>query len=97
MTAPITLAATDTSALPDTARGKRLDFLLQGAIFSFSVTAIWLIAQPAPLQGHGFIVGLLSQPFWFIATWRNRQWGMFALTIFYTGAWVQGIVNHFPL
>lgn len=73
------------------------DALLQAAILVFSAIAIWLVAQPAhgPLMRWGYVVGLVSQPLWFIETWRRRQWGMFALSIFYAGAWAQGIHNHF--
>ena len=70
---------------------------LQLTIGLLSITAAYLVALPA---GHawlkwGFVIGLLSQPLWFLATLRARQWGMFACSVFYTGAWVQGIVNHF--
>jgi hypothetical protein len=96
MANPITLTPVETSALAGGARGDQfIDHALQFAILLLSAAAIGLIAQPAPLQGWGFVVGLVSQPAWFVATWRKRQWGMFALSFFYTGAWVQGIVNHF--
>ena len=96
MSAPITLTAVESSALAgDVTRGQRLDHALQAAILLLSAAAIWLVAQPQPLQAWGFVLGLASQPAWFLATWRKRQWGMFALSFFYTGAWVQGIVNHF--
>lgn len=71
------------------------DALLQAAILVFSAIAIGLVAQPAPLMRWGYVIGLVSQPLWFIETWRRRQWGMFALSVFYAGAWAQGIHNHF--
>ncbi len=95
MSARITLAPVESSALAGTLTPRRFDALLQLAILLVSAAAMAMISQPQPLQGWGFIVGLASQPLWFIATWRARQWGMFALAIFYTGAWTQGIVNHF--
>ena len=70
---------------------------LQLVIGVLGLAAAWLLGLP---PGHawakwGFVAGLVAQPFWFLATWRARQWGMFACALFYTGAWVQGIVNHF--
>lgn len=68
---------------------------LQAALLILSATAAAMIALPEPWHGRGFVVGLASQPLWFVATWRARQWGMFALSAWYTGAWIVGIRNHF--
>lgn len=37
------------------------------------------------------ILGLLGQPFWFYATWKAQQWGIFALCFLYTYSWARGI------
>lgn len=37
------------------------------------------------------IVGLIGQPLWILATYRAKQWGMWALSMFYTGAWLAGL------
>ncbi len=67
---------------------------LQWTLLIVSATAALLMAQQPPLQKWGFIVGLCSQPFWLMATWRAKQWGMFALAVWYTGVWSLGIYNH---
>lgn len=39
------------------------------------------------------VIGLIGQPFWFYATIKARQWGMLALTCFYTAAWLKGLFS----
>ncbi len=77
------------------ARSQRVDFALQVAIALLSFTAIALVASSGPLHRWGFVVGLVSQPFWIAATWRSRQHGMLLVSIFYCGAWAVGILNSF--
>jgi hypothetical protein len=74
---------------------RRLDRCLQIAIAVLSIAAAYMVASEGPWQRWGFVVGLLSQPFYFAATWRARQYGMLIVAIFYVGAWVQGIANRF--
>jgi len=40
------------------------------------------------------IFGMVGQPFWFYATWKAEQWGMFALCFLYLGAWMRGVWNN---
>lgn len=40
------------------------------------------------------VIGIVGQPFWLYATWENDQWGMLALSVFYTAAWIVGIKNN---
>jgi hypothetical protein len=37
------------------------------------------------------VLGMLGQPFWFYATWKAEQWGIFALTFIYTYSWGRGL------
>ena len=76
-------------------RCKRLDTAIQIAIGLFSGLAIALTAFGGDLQAWGYIIGLAAQPFWHIATWRARQWGMFAVACWYTAAWAVGVFKHF--
>lgn len=39
----------------------------------------------------GFIVNLISEPFWFYTSYLNAQWGIFLLTIWYTGNLIYGL------
>lgn len=40
------------------------------------------------------IFGMAGQPFWFYATFKAEQWGMFALCVLYALAWARGIKTH---
>lgn len=40
------------------------------------------------------IFGMAGQPFWFYATFKAEQWGMFALCVLYAAAWARGINTH---
>jgi hypothetical protein len=72
-----------------------IDVVLQIAIAVLSFAAITMVASTGPWHRWGFVLGLISQPLWLIATWRARQWGMLALSVFYFGVWIQGIANRF--
>ena len=37
------------------------------------------------------IFGLVGQPFWFYATYRAEQWGIFLLCFVYAYSWARGI------
>lgn len=57
--------------------------------------AVWCSQSPAPRsQRWAPVLGLIAQPFWLVATFRAEQWGMFALSIVYTVAWMRGIRTH---
>ncbi len=40
------------------------------------------------------IFGIVGQPFWFYATFKAGQWGMFALCFLYAYGWARGIWNN---
>jgi hypothetical protein len=70
----------------------------QAAIAVFGVVSIWLSQSPDPRQqSWAPIWGLIGQPFWFIATYRAEQWGMFALSIAFTVCWLRGLHTHWFL
>ena len=53
--------------------------------------AIWLANDPRPKwQRYACLFGLASQPGFLFSTATAGQWGMFALAVFYTGAWGRG-------
>lgn len=57
----------------------------------FGVISIWLTNDPREsVRRWACIAGLAAQPFWFYATWKAGQWGIFALAFVYTAAWVRG-------
>lgn len=76
-------------------RARVVDAALQFSIAVVSMAAIACVSTTGELHRWGYVLGLASQPLWIAATWRARQWGMLALSIFYVGAWWQGIANRF--
>jgi hypothetical protein len=65
-----------------------LDTISQIAISILSVTAIALVARK---NKWGFVVGLVSQPFWLWTSYVNKQWGVFLVSIIYVFSWAYGI------
>lgn len=59
-----------------------VDQITQTAIALLGASAVWLSqSRTNRFQKWACIVGLLQQPFWFWATWRSGQWGMFLVSI----------------
>ena len=68
--------------------------LMQIILFSLSITAVFLSQRKTEnIRKWACVFGLLSQPFWFIATWGT--WGMFAISIVYTFIWAESFYNTF--
>lgn len=64
----------------------------QLAIAFTGVIAIWLTQDArAHWRRWACVFGMCAQPFWFYATWRAGQWGIFALSFLYTYAWWRGL------
>ena len=63
----------------------------QIAIALFGVTAVFLSQDNRPLvRKWAPILGLCSQPFWFYATFKAGQWGIFGLSFLYAFSWGRG-------
>ena len=59
------------------------------------VIAVWLSQDKRESwRRWACIFGMLGQPFWFYATWKAGQWGIFALCTLYTYAWARGVWAH---
>lgn len=71
-----------------------IDIICQSAIFILGSLTIFLLAQKNKWQRWGHVVGLIQEMFWFVAIFRSRQWGIFALCFIYTGCFILGIYNH---
>ena len=69
-----------------------LDQISQIGITIFGVSAIILVARK---NKWGFVLGLLSEPFWLATSFLNKQWGVFLLSIVYVSSWAFGIYNWF--
>ncbi len=64
----------------------------QIAIALSSVAATFLSQDPKKSRRRwACLLGLIGQPFWFYATWKAGQWGIFALCFFYTASWARGV------
>jgi nicotinamide riboside transporter PnuC len=68
------------------------DTIAQIGVTIFGVTAIILVAKK---NKWGFVFGLISQPFWFITSFINKQWGVLFVSIIYTCSWAYGIYEWF--
>lgn len=64
------------------------DIISQIGIFVFGTSAIFLVSKK---NKWGFILGMLSQPFWYVTAFKNDQWGIFFMNIVYTITWGIGI------
>ncbi len=57
--------------------------------------AIWLTQQSnESWKKYAALFGITGQPAWFYSAYTAEQWGILALTTFYTYAWCQGIYNN---
>ncbi len=57
-------------------------------------TSIWLVSRTEKWSRWGYIIGLISQPFWFYNSYINEQWGILLMSCFYTYSWSQGVYNY---
>lgn len=67
--------------------------IIQIAITLFSCLSISLLSSKKFFK-YGFVAGLCGQPFWIYTSWDNGQWGIFLVSLWFTGAHIRGIRNH---
>lgn len=66
--------------------------LEQVGIAVFGVTAVWLSQDEREhVRRWACVFGMAAQPFWYYTTFINHQWGIFALSFFYTYSWLKGV------
>ncbi len=67
----------------------------QIGILVFSCASIWFLARPkAGIRRIGYVLGLMGQPFWLYATITKAQWGMVAVSVWFTYCHCRGIYAH---
>lgn len=70
--------------------------LIQFVILASACVAIGIIVM-APQRSHGTRVGcwvgLIGQPFWLYETMRADQFGMFAVSLWFTGVYLAGALR----
>lgn len=71
-----------------------VDTICQIMILVGGTITIFLLAQKNKWQRWGYITGLIQEMFWFITTFKAKQWGIFLLCFVYTGCFILGIYNH---
>ena len=71
-----------------------MDFVSQTIIVLFGGLAVWFVGRTEQWGKWGYIFGLCSQPFWLYTTIIHNQWGLFALSCWYTFSWAQGVWNY---
>ncbi len=69
-----------------------IDLICQFGVTIFGITAIILVARK---NKWGFVSGLISQPFWLVTFYINKQWGAFFVGVIYTFTWAYGIYEWF--
>lgn len=68
------------------------DIISQFAIPILGGVAVVLVAKK---NKWGFVAGLASQPFWFVTSIVNKQWGVLIVSIIFTFSWALGIYEWF--
>jgi len=64
----------------------------QIAIGLLGVTAVFLSqSHHLNVRKYACLFGMASQPFWFYATFKAEQWGIFILCFMYAISWGVGI------
>ena len=68
------------------------ELFTQFGIAVFGLTALCFAMSLNPiLRKWAPVLGLLGQPFWFIATIGSKQWGMVVLCVAYTLVYLNGL------
>lgn len=70
------------------------DIVAQVGIVICGCASVWLVSRREHWRRWGYIFGMLGQPFWIYTTLHHEQWGIAAITLFYTYSWGQGIWNY---
>ncbi len=61
----------------------------------FGIAAIWVVGRPGSWRRWGYVLGLMSQPFWFIMAVSDKNCALFVLSLFYAASWARGVWYHF--
>lgn len=64
----------------------------QALILVSGAAAIWMANDPRPaVRRWAPPVGLAGQPAWLHLAWVSGSWGVLAITLVYTAAWLRGL------
>ncbi len=70
-----------------------IDSIAQIVEMILDVISIILVNSTGKYQKFGPVVGLSAQPAWFFTTVYHGQWAIFVLSIIYSIAWGNGVMN----
>jgi hypothetical protein len=68
------------------------DKFSQIAIALLGTSSIFMVSLD---NNWGYVLGLASQPFWYVTSYHHKQWGVFGLSFIYTISWGIGVYTHF--
>lgn len=74
---------------------EQLSNICQWVVMIMGAVTIWFLAQKKPWMRWGYVIGLLSEPFWMITTYYSKQYGIMVLTLIYGFCYALGIRNYF--
>ena len=66
--------------------------MIQSIILFCGVLSIFLLSTKT-YAIFGYIVIILSQPFWMYESYNKKQWGIFVLSIAYVLSALNGLIN----
>lgn len=67
------------------------DSIAQVMVFVGAIAALFIGSG----NKWGFVIALCAQPAWYYTSYRNRQWGVFLVTVVYTISWSIGAYRTF--
>ena len=71
-----------------------LDSICQASIIVTGAIQAWLFTRAdTELSTLGCIVGLVGAPFWFYTSFKNKQYGIFVVAIWYIFCFVDGLLK----
>ncbi len=70
-----------------------LSAIAEVMIFVLGSSAVFFLNLNNKWSKWGAILGLLSEPFWFMSAWLSKSWGIFAVSFIYTISYIIGLYN----
>jgi hypothetical protein len=72
-----------------------LEIVCQTMIFICGAGSIYLLSRNDKYSKYGMVLGLVSQPFWYITAYLTNSYGIFAVNLVYTMSYINGIFKWF--
>ena len=73
-----------------------IDIIAQIGVLFTGLVAVYLSAsQKAKIRMYGGLFGLAGEPFWFITSYINNQFGIMILAIVYAFMWLRVVIKNY--